>query len=451
MALDSPPEAGGAFPRGLVLGFTMAEISILIIFVLLLVLAAILERESDRREQAELGLERYQEVREIFEEEKLPDDPAVLRSYLVERAERHQAADNWRVLIRELERTAAGPSAQQLLDRIQRSEIATMSPAEVEELLAARRAVEQADAHAELEQVLQEAGVLPSAGEILDMAAAMRAADEQGMTPAEVREAIENRAVWNQALDDEGRSAEPRELSDLLDAVRAASEQGLSPEQVAAAVEAGSGFAEVWGSGGIGTIEEAIEEVIHDARRWRETGGEEASALNDRLAQALDDRDRERERAERFQSHIRSLGSGTDHPSCWYQDDGITTAYLLDVALTPRGLVVDYAAAAPGDVLSASGDRLGTAAEALASVPVGSLSRQLLMSPVEFLRQTRRVHDWSEDSEPECRFFVRVFDRTAANEKQLYKNLLQAVEQHFYKLLMEGSRLPPGLARTAGQ
>ncbi len=57
----SSPEAGRALPRGLVLGFTMAEIGILIIFVLLLVLAAMLGRESDGREQAESELEQYEE------------------------------------------------------------------------------------------------------------------------------------------------------------------------------------------------------------------------------------------------------------------------------------------------------------------------------------------------------------------------------------------------------
>ena len=452
MAFDgSPPETGRAFPRGLVLGFTMAEIAILIIFVLLLVLAAMLARESGRREQAESELERYEDVREIFEEEDLPRDPTVLRSYLVERIERHHAADNWRVLVRELEQTVPGPSAQQLLERIQRSEIGTMSPAEVEELLAARRAVEQADAQSELEQALREAGVSPSAGEIRDMAAAMRAADEQGMTPAEVRDAIENRAAWNEAVDDKGRSAEPEELRDLLDAVRAATEQGLSPEQVVDAVEAQTDLAEALDSEGRETTEEAIKEVIRDARRWREMGGEEESALSDRLEEALDERDREREKAESLQRHLRSLGGGTDHPSCWYQDDGITTAYLFDVVLTTRGLFVDFAAASPEYVLDASGRRLGTAEEARASLPVGSVRRHQLLSSEEFLRQTKPVHDWSMDNDPECRFFVRVFDRTAASQKQLYKDQLQVVEQPFYKLLMESSGLPPGLARTVEQ
>lgn len=444
----SASDTGRAFPRGLVLGFTMAEIAILIIFVLLLVLAAMLAREVDRREQAESELERYQEVREIFEEEDLPRDPAILRTYLVERVERHQAADNWRVLVRELERTIPGPSAQQLLTRIQRSEIGTMSPAEVEELLAARRAVEQADAHAELEQALQEAGVSPSAGEIRNMAAAMRAAAERGMTPAEIQDAIKNHAAWNEAVDDTGRSPEPEEMRGLLDAVRAAAEQGLSPDQVADAVEAHQELAETLGREGGEATGEAVRDAIRDARRWREMGGEEVSELKDRFEQVLDERDREREKAERLQGHIRALGSGTDHPSCWYQADGITTAYLFDVALTPRGLVVDYAPASSEYVLSASGERLAATEQARASLPAGNVRRQQLLTSEDFLRQTRPVHDWSRNSDPECRFFVRVFDRTAENQKLLYKDQLQAVEQSFYKLLMEDAGLPPGLEQA---
>jgi hypothetical protein len=34
----------------------------------------------------------------------------------------------------------------------------------------------------------------------------------------------------------------------------------------------------------------------------------------------------------------------------------------------------------------------------------------------------------------ECRFFVRIFDRTGEDKKELYKNLRQAVEGNFYIL-----------------
>ncbi|MYF96339.1 MAG: hypothetical protein F4210_12695 [Holophagales bacterium] len=67
------------------------------------------------------------------------------------------------------------------------------------------------------------------------------------------------------------------------------------------------------------------------------------------------------------------------------------------------------------------------------------------------MRQTARVHDWSRDSEPECRFVVRVFDRTAPDQKDLFKVQLQAVEQPFYKLLMESSTPPSGLARAVDE
>ena len=449
MSRDSDlTERGRAFPRGLVLGFTMAEIAILIIFVLLLVLAALLARERAERDAAVEKLDDYEEIDRILEQENLPAEPDELRYVLVERVEVHQDATRWRELVREVETYSKEPSVAEIVTRVQESEIGRMSPAEIEELLAASREVAAADAHAELEEALEEARVSATPGEIRSMAEAVREGERLGMSAEEVRDAIENRAVWTEAVDERGRSAEPDELRDLLDAVRAAAEQGLSPGQVADAVEAQKDFAEALDSEGDQATEEAVKEVIHDARRWREMGGEEESALKDRLEQALHERDWEREKAERLQSHIRSLGSGTDHPSCWYQDDGIATAYLFDIALTPRGLVVDFAATSPEYVLSASGDRLGPAEEARGFLPLGSVSRQQLVSPEEFLLQTKRVHDWSRDGDPECRFFVRVFDRTAENEKQLYKDLLQAVEQHFYKLLMKSTGLPRGLARA---
>jgi hypothetical protein len=425
----------------------MAEISILIIFVLLLVLAALLARERAERDAAEDRLHDYEEIERIFEQEGLPAEPDELRYVLVERVEVYEEATQWRELVREVESYSQEPSVAEIVTRIQESEIGRMSPAEIEELLAASRDVAAADAYAELEEALEEAGVSATPGELRSMAEAAHEGARLGMSAEEVREAIENRAAWSEAIGEQGTSAEPEEVRHLLDAVRAATDQGLSPEQVANAVEAQREFAQVLESAGGVATEEAIKEAIHDANRWREIGGEEVSTLTDRLEEALDERDREREEVERLQDHIRSLGSGTDHPSCWYLDDGITTAYLFDVALTSRGLVVDFAASSQ-DVVSASGDRLGTAEEARASLPIGGVQRQQVLRPEQFLRQTRGLHEWSKERDPECRFFVRVFDRTAASQKQLYKDQLETVEQPFYKLLMKNSPLPTGLSRT---
>ena len=49
----------------------------------------------------------------------------------------------------------------------------------------------------------------------------------------------------------------------------------------------------------------------------------------------------------------------------------------------------------------------------------------------QFLDQTKPVYDWSVDEE--CRFFVRAFDMTAADQKELYKDRMRTLESHFYK------------------
>ena len=331
----------------------MAEIAILIIFVLLLTLAALLARESERRQNAEQKLVRYEQIEGLLEDEALPEDPVALRTMLRERVDEHQDADSWRELVREIERAVSEPSVQEVVERIQESAIGRMSPAEAEELLAAHRAVEKADAHAQLEQAMEEAAVEATPGELRAMAEVMEAAARQGMSSAEVREAIENR-----------------------DAV------------------------------------------------------ESAGALAEQL-------DRARSRVERLEAQARAGGRGSDHPSCWYDRDG-TVAYLFDVALAPGGFVVAMARAREHEA-----ERM--------QLPVGVVRTSRLLTEAQFLRQTLPVYEWSVEREPECRFFVRAFDQTSANQKDLYKRRMLVLESRFYKNASPTGGLPAGLRRAGGR
>ena len=112
-------DRGRTFPRGLVLGLTMAEIAILIIFVLLLALAALLTRESDRRQDAERKLANYEEIETLLEDEALPEDPAALRAALRERVDEHRDAENWRELVRQMETVDVDPAV--LADQLDRA------------------------------------------------------------------------------------------------------------------------------------------------------------------------------------------------------------------------------------------------------------------------------------------------------------------------------------------
>ena len=137
-------ERGRTFPRGLVLGLTMAEIAILIIFVLLLALAALLAREADRRQAAEQELVRFERIDALFEEEALPEDPVALKAALRERVDEHRDADNWRELVREMEPTIPEPSAPEIVNRLQESEKSAAALAE--RLDRANRRIERLEA-----------------------------------------------------------------------------------------------------------------------------------------------------------------------------------------------------------------------------------------------------------------------------------------------------------------
>ena len=174
-----------------------------------------------------------------------------------------------------------------------------------------------------------------------------------------------------------------------------------------------------------------VEGLIRDAERWREFGGGDGDALADELNEA-------RDRIDLLEAQARSLGGrGTDHPSCWYDRDG-SPAYLFDVALLNDGFVIDIA-------------RAPEHGAERRSLPIDEIQLQRVISASEFRVQTRPVHLWSKEREPECRFFVRAFDRTAADQKELYKRRMQVLEEHFYKYANPTGDLPEGLRLGAAR
>ena len=63
-------------------------------------------------------------------------------------------------------------------------------------------------------------------------------------------------------------------------------------------------------------------------------------------------------------------------------------------------------------------------------LPLGKMVFDVILSNKKFVRMSRPVFNWSE--EHKCRFFVRVFDQTKAEEKKIYKFLLKTVGDRFY-------------------
>lgn len=161
-----------SFPRGLVLGLTMAETAILIIFVLLLALAVLLAREADRRQAAEQDLERFSEIKRILLETDL--DAAGVLALMEARTAAHRDADNWRELVRDLGNQIPDPSPEAIVSRVDE----------------AREALERDAANKIFNELLDQAGLKPTPETHSDLARILTAAREAGLGLDDVRQAI---------------------------------------------------------------------------------------------------------------------------------------------------------------------------------------------------------------------------------------------------------------------
>lgn len=143
------------------------------------------------------------------------------------------------------------------------------------------------------------------------------------------------------------------------------------------------------------------------------------------LAMRASDAEKEQRRLQgelaNLQKKLVAAGHGTEMPPCWVTPDG-TIEYIFDISLTSNGIVVRDNALPDH---AADENRLAP-----------QVRFDSVLDRDEFLRATQGLYDWSRAQHPECRFFVRVFDRTKSDEKAIYKGELQTVEGHFYKLLV---------------
>lgn len=371
--------ARSSFPRGVVLGLTMAEVVLLVIFVLLLALAALLQREMDAKQQAEEDLEetkeelallvvRLEDLERFIEERGLAPDLDDAEREANEGGDRRltlvEQARNWNELVRR-----AGPRAEDpeefmsaLTDILEQEEASRTAAAEAD--LSPETMAEAAEVIAEASA----AGIAPE--ELLDAArqVAEAAAATDDLTPEEIAEAA-------------------RIADTARDALR---ERGLEPTP------------------------EAVEELFRDAERWRERAGQSL----DRMAADLE---RAEAQVERLRAQARSHSGpgrgGMDHPSCRYRD-GRRVAYLFDIGLVESGYIVR-----PAEVASDPAERT--------VLPLGRVRLDRTLRESEFLEQTQALFDWSR--EEECRFFVRVFDHTPPDQKARYKELMRTLEGRFYK------------------
>lgn len=386
--------ARSSFPRGVVLGLTMAEVVLLVIFVLLLALAALLEREMDAKKQAEDDAEeakeelallvvRVEEYERFIEARRLSREFAEFVPGANERGDGYltlvEQAENWRELVRR-----AGPEAEESPDELLSILIDTLER---------EKAYGTAAAAADLSPE-----TMAEAAEVIAEASAV------GITSEELLEAA--RRVAEAAVSDALTPEEIAEAARIADTARdALRERGLEPTP------------------------DAVEELFRDAERWRERAGQSL----DRMAADLE---RAEAQVERLRAQARSHSGpgrgGMDHPSCRYRD-GSRVAYLFDIGLVESGYLVR-----PAEIASDPAER--------AALPLDRVRLDRTLRESEFLEQTQALFDWSR--EEECRFFVRVFDHTPPDQKARYKELMRTLEGRFYKYAGAAAESPFPAAAT---
>ena len=123
-----------------------------------------------------------------------------------------------------------------------------------------------------------------------------------------------------------------------------------------------------------------------------------------------------------MQQRFAEIGRGTENPACWADSSG-HVQYIFDVALTSSGVIVrkNYIQGREQDE---------------SKLPVQRIEFEKEISTATFTDETAELYEFGQAKKilnVPCRFFVRVYDKTKAEEKEIYKSHLDAVEGHFYK------------------
>jgi len=148
-------------------------------------------------------------------------------------------------------------------------------------------------------------------------------------------------------------------------------------------------------------------------------GQYDPKSLSARVRSCIDEQERLRGQVANLEK--RYGGTGTVFPSCWVTATGGTEfVFDIDLVSTPDGgRVMIHNNQVPGH----DGDKT--------RLFVDTQFNQSL-TDADFLDETRQFYDFGREQHPECRFFVRINDRTASQDKSIFKDLLLTVERNFY-------------------
>jgi hypothetical protein len=140
-----------------------------------------------------------------------------------------------------------------------------------------------------------------------------------------------------------------------------------------------------------------------------------------------------------MQQRFAEIGRGTENPACWADPSG-HVQYIFDIALTSAGVIVRQ-----NQVVGREEDQL--------KLPMRGIEFEKEVSTAAFLTETGALYEYGQDRKilnVPCRFFVRVYDETKPDEKEIYKSHLDAVEAHFYKLKVRNGHFSDSIRGSLG-
>lgn len=110
---------------------------------------------------------------------------------------------------------------------------------------------------------------------------------------------------------------------------------------------------------------------------------------------------------------------GNDKPPCWKKEGTIATVeYLYDATINDVGVV-----------LINTDNRYPHRVQERKTLPLENVTENITLTANQFRDQTLAIFKLTEN---ECRHYVLVKDQSG-NDKQHYKQILQAIEDRFYK------------------
>lgn len=159
-------------------------------------------------------------------------------------------------------------------------------------------------------------------------------------------------------------------------------------------------------------LEEIINELVLAREKYSELKDKDSQIA--KLVEKLKEFEKNQEELAYYKEKY-----GNDKPPCWKKEGTIATVeYLYDATINDVGVV-----------LINTDNRYPHRVQERKTLPLENVTENITLTANQFRDQTLAIFKLTEN---ECRHYVLVKDQSG-NDKQHYKQILQAIEDRFYK------------------